>query len=457
MKKNVSFLAAITLVGCSQAVTQTPNVVFIIADDLGYADISPYGQQIIHTPFLAQMAAQGMRFTQCYAGCTVSAPSRASLMTGLHTGHTFIRGNKEVKPEGQQPMPGHTFTLGKMMQAQGYQTGVFGKWGLGYPGSESEPRRMGFDAFYGYNCQRRAHQYYPDHLWDNETRVDFPENVPTSSAQRTYAPDVIHRHALQFIREHSDEPFFALLTYTLPHAELNLPHDSTYLAYTQAISAQDDPPYTKGGYGNSERPLASFAAMVTRLDRYVGDVMALLDSLGIAENTVLVFTSDNGPHREGGANPDYFKSSGPLRGIKRDLYEGGIRVPLLVRWPGKVAAGVDSDQQTAFWDVMPTMAALSGYKETYATDGISMLPTLLGKGRQEQHDYLYWEFQELGGRRAIRQGNWKGVLLNVNDTTKTTFSLYDLSQDIHEDRNVADQYPDVTTTLQQLMKEAHTL
>ena len=326
------------------------NVIYILADDLGYGDLSCYGQQKFQTPNLDRMAAEGMLFTQHYAGCTVSAPSRASLMTGLHTGHTQVRGNREISPEGQEPMAAGTFTLGKLMQDAGYTTGIFGKWGLGYPGSVSVPGTMGFDEFYGYNCQRQAHSYYPSHLWHNNEKVLFPENE--NNGRVTYSQDLIHAQAMQFIKNNKSKPFFAMLTYTLPHAEMNLPHDSIYRQFENSF---EETPYDGSrGYTPVEKPNASFAAMVTRLDNYVGEVLAELKELGLDKNTIVFFTSDNGPHTEGGANPDFFKSYGPLKGTKRALYEGGIRVPFIVWNPQKIKAGTKSDHISAFWDMMET-------------------------------------------------------------------------------------------------------
>lgn len=452
--------AAATLVSCgtAKAPESRPNVIYIMADDLGYADITPYGQQLIETPNIERLAAQGMLLTQCYAGCTVSAPSRASLMTGLHTGHTYVRGNYEIDPEGQCPMPAGTYTLGTLFSNAGYVTGAFGKWGLGYPGSESVPSKVGFDRFYGYNCQRMAHTYYPDHLWDDDRRVDFPENV--DPGRQTYSQDIIHAKALDFIHENAEagRPFFAYLAYTLPHAELCLPHDEVYQHYVEKFkdASADAKPWVSHGssYGTSEHPMASFAAMVSRLDRYVGEVMALLEKEGIADNTLIVFTSDNGPHREGGANPDFFHSYGPLRGCKRDMYEGGIRVPFIVSYPGHIAEGTKSDQIMAFWDIMPTFAELIGSSDTITTDGISMLPSWTG-GRQEQHPYHYWEFHELGGRQAVRMGDWKGIRLNVGND-RTSFELYNLADDIHEERNVATENPDITARINEIMDTART-
>ena len=448
------------LYGCTdKPETFHPNVIYIMADDLGIGDIQPYGQRVIQTPNLDRLQQRGMRFTQCYAGTAVSAPSRCSLMTGLHTGHAFVRGNKGVDPEGQVAMPDSTFTIATMFHESGYATGCFGKWGLGYPGSVSDPTKVGFDRFFGYNCQTLAHDYYPDHLWDGLTRVELPQNY--EQAEVTYSADTIHQEALRFIREHASGPFFTFLSYTLPHAELRLPQDSTYDYYCNLIPADDDPlwqcdaPGKRGAYGTSERPLASFAAMVTRLDRYVGEVMDLLDSLGIADNTLLIFTSDNGPHREGGANPDYFDSYGPFRGIKRDLYEGGIRMPMLMSLPGRVAQGSENSHMMAFWDMLPTFAELAGYKGELQTDGISFVPTLFGQEGQQEHDYLYWEFHEQNGKQAVRRGNWKGIRLQAG-TDEPVFELYDLSTDIHEDHNVAAEHPDIAAELQQLIDQSHT-
>lgn len=426
------------------------NVIYILADDLGYGDIGCYGQPKIKTPNLDQMAKEGMLFTQHYSGCTVCAPSRCSLMTGLHTGHTPIRGNKEVEPEGQEPMSSQTYTLGHLMKSAGYSTGIFGKWGLGYPGSTSDPIAMGFDEFYGYNCQRLAHSYYPDHLWHNRDKVTLSEN--TNEGRKTYAQDLIHGQAMNFIREHQNKPFFAMLTYTLPHAELNLPHDSIYKMYENKF---DEVPYAGNqGYNASEKPYASFAAMVSRLDMYVGQVLAELKRLGLEKNTLVIFTSDNGPHREGGANPDYFQSYGPLKGIKRDLYEGGIRVPMLAWSPGNIKAESRTDLISAFWDVMPTLSELTRTTLPAKGDGISILPTLLAKPGQQQHEYLYWEFHEQGGRQAIRCGNWKLIRQPILGITR--LELYDLNKDIHENNNVAQLYPDKVKEMEKLMDQSRT-
>ena len=456
-KQNIaSFMLCIApLYACNKAQEeqpQKPNVIYILADDLGYGDIEPYGQEIIKTPHLNQMASEGMMFTHHYAGTTVSAPSRGSLMTGLHTGHSQIRGNQEIEPEGQQPMEEGTYTIGKLMQGDGYTTGLFGKWGLGYPESPSIPKKMGFNEFYGYNCQRMAHSYYPDHLWKNDTMIILEGN---QNGERTeYSQELIHQQALKFIRDNKDKPFFAMLTYTLPHAELNLPHDSIYHIYENMF---EETPYS-GGYHDSEKPRASFAAMVSLLDKYVGEVLQELKELGIDDNTIVIFTSDNGPHMEGGGDPEFFNSNGPLRGVKRDLYEGGIRVPMIVRYPNHVKAGSTSDHISAFWDIMPTLADITHTQipANEVTDGISFLPTLLNKGKQKEHEYLYWEFHEGGGRLALREGKWKMVVLNAKSEKKEKIELYNLADDLGETNNLADVDPERTKAMYERMKSLHT-
>ena len=451
-KQNIAglMLCCAPLYACNTAPKeqpQKPNVIYILADDLGYGDIEPYGQEIIKTPHLTQMASEGMLFTQHYAGSTVSAPSRGSVMTGLHTGHSQIRGNKEIEPEGQQPMEGDTYTIGKMMKEQGYTTGIFGKWGLGYPESPSIPKKMGFDEFYGYNCQRQAHSYYPEHLWKNEEKIILEDNL--NGGRKTYSQDLIHQEGLQFIRNNKDKPFFAMLTYSLPHAELNLPHDSIYHIYEDMF---EETPYSEGGYHDSEKPRASFAAMVSLLDKYVGEVIQELKDLGIDDNTIVIFTSDNGPHMEGGADPDFFNSNGPLRGFKRDLYEGGIRVPMIVRYPNQIKAGSTTNHTSAFWDIMPTLADMTNVElpANEVTDGISFLPTLLNKGQQKEHAYLYWEFHEGGGRLALLQGDWKMVILNAKSEEQV--ELYNLSDDLGETNNLVDANPEITKEMYDKLK-----
>ncbi len=438
-----------------------PNIIYILADDLGYGVVGCYGQTMIKTPNIDKLAAEGMLFTQHYAGCAVCAPSRASLMTGLHTGHTPVRGNKSAPgSEGQYPMPADTYTLGKMLRQGGYATGCFGKWGLGYPYSEGAPENQGFDVFFGYNCQGLAHSYYPYYLWNNTDTVWLKGNEGTKTGE--YSQDIIHQKALQFIKDNKNRNFFACLTYILPHAELVNPKDSIFDMYKDKFAEtpfvgidESNPRYKRGGYPGTPHPKADFAAMVTRLDAYVGQVVSLIKELGLDENTLILFTSDNGPHKESGADPAFFTGSGPLRGIKRDLYEGGIRVPFIARYPGKIKAGSVSDHVCAFWDMMPTFAELTGTKAADNTDGVSFLPTLLGKPEQKEHDFLYWEFHEGTGKMAVRKGNWKAVRLNIATPEKLRFELYDLSKDLQEQNNVAGQYPQIAAELSKIMDEAH--
>jgi len=440
---------------------QKPNIVYILADDLGYGDLGCYGQTRFQTPNIDRMAEEGMLFTQHYAGCTVCAPSRSSLMTGQTTGHTPSRGNKEWQPEGQWPIPDSTFTIAEMLKTAGYVTGGFGKWGLGYPGSEGDANMQGFDEFYGYNCQRVAHNYYPAHLWDNQEKLILEGN--SGDKFEVYAPDLIHQRALQFIENNKDKPFFLFYPNTIPHAELLLPEENMkeyqgkYLPEKSFKGAEPgDKGFRDGSYGTQPEGHAAFAAMVTLLDKQVGEVLGKLKELGLEKNTIVIFTSDNGPHQEGGADPDYFDSNGPFRGYKRDLYEGGIREPMIAWWPGQIEAGSSSDLVSAFWDVMPTMADLAGIPTPENIDGISFLPTILGQNGQREHEFMYWEFHERGGRQAVRKGNWKLVRYQVFDSSKITTELYDLDTDPGEETNVADKNAETVKELLKLMSEART-
>lgn len=441
---------------------QKPNIVYILADDLGYGDLSCYGQKLFSTPNIDKLAENGLKFTQHYSGSTVCAPSRSSLMTGQHTGNTFIRGNKEWQPEGQYPLKAEAYTLAEALQDAGYVTGAFGKWGLGYPGSEGDPNNQGFDEFFGYNCQRLAHNYYPGHLWDNQEKVVLEENSGDNFA--IYAPELIHQRALQFLEKNQDKPFFMFYPNVIPHAELLLPEENLaefrgkFLPEKEFKGAEPgDPGFREGPYGTQPESHAAFAAMVTLLDRQVGEVVSKLRELGIYDNTIIMFTSDNGPHMEGGADPDYFNSNGPLRGYKRDLYEGGIRVPMIAVWEGKINAGTETDHPSAFWDVFPTLGEITGATVPEDIDGISFLPTLLDNNEeQKEHEYLYWEFHERGGRQAVRKGDWKLVRYNVLDPEKITTELYNLSTDLGEENNVAEQHPEIVKELSEIMKNART-
>ena len=435
---------AVAAIGSAQ--NHKPNVILILVDDLGYSDIEPYGQEKIKTPHLNKMAENGMQFMQFYAGTSVSAPSRASLMTGLHTGHTHIRGNKEYAPEGQEPM-GEMKTLGNLFQQAGYATGIYGKWGLGFPGSGSEPTKKGFDHFYGYNCQRQAHTFYPNWLWKNDEK--------TVLTGKEYSQDLIHRQALTFIRSNANKPFFAYITYTLPHAGLEQPDDSILKIYSGKFP---ETPYSgNGNYAPADEPRAQFAGMVTRMDAYVGEIRNELQKLGIEENTLLIFTSDNGPHIEGGADPAFFANKQTLRDTKRSLYEGGIRVPTIMEWRGTISAGVKSEFPSAFWDFMPTFVHLTHQTKTWkqTTDGISILPTLTGKGHQQYHKYLYWEFHEEGGRQAVRQGDWKLIKQKIK-SGNPTFELYNLKNDPFEKRDLSAENKEIVRKLKKRMDKAHT-
>lgn len=448
--------AVLPLTSCSRQEIR-PNVIFILADDLGYGDLGCLGQTRFQTPNIDRLASEGVLFTQHYSGSPVSAPSRSVLLTGLHSGHTPIRGNREMPGEGQQPLASSEYTLFDLFKGEGYTTGVFGKWGLGYPGSDGTPSRHGVDDFYGYNCQRYSHSYYPDHLWDNDRKLILSGNLDRKEGD--YAPALIHDQALSFIRDHKDRPFFMIYSSVLPHAELKAPEDDMALfgdAFQPEVPFKGDdggPYFRKGSYGSQERPHTAFAAMVTLLDRQVGEIAELIDSLGLAENTMIVFTSDNGPHQEGGADPDFFDSNSCWRGYKRDLYEGGIRVPFIVRWQGTAPAGVTSDHISAFWDFMPTMADMLDVDLPSATDGISYLPSVTGEGEQKIHDFLYWEFHEAGGRQAVRCGDWKAVVNNLSSGRH--IELFDIAADSSETRDLAAEYPEIVMSMDSLMRVSH--
>ena len=495
-------LAATPGMNALQAQTQEkPNIIYIMCDDLGYSDIGCYGQQYISTPNLDRMAEQGMRFTQAYAGSPVSAPSRACFMTGQHTGHTKVRGNKEYwgtfgtsnhttpgghtvseyNTVGQEPYDPNHVILPKIMKTEGYATGMFGKWAGGYEGSVSTPKTWDLDEYYGYICQYQAHSYYPNFLNSYTKGVDddvkrewLEENVqhgagysdPDYLNRSQYSADLIHERAMAWLaKQNPDEkPFFGVFTYTLPHAELAQPNDEILQAYQGAFC--DDGNFGgTGRYHAVEGKHQQFAAMVTRLDKYVGEVLSYLEEQGWDDNTLVIFTSDNGYHQEGGADPDFFNTEKLLRGFKRVTYEGGVRIPFIAWWPGQVEAGVTNDHQLAFYDLMPTFCELAGVEDYVAKysnpelvaagkeyfDGISFAPTLLGEGEQEQHEFLYWEFHETN-MMALRMGDWKLVVQNGN------CSLYDLSVDTYEAdaKNVASEHPEIVEKMKQIIHREHT-
>ncbi len=432
-----------------------PNIIYILADDLGYAEVGCYGQEKIKTPNIDKLAAEGMRFTQHYSGNPVCAPSRCALMTGLHTGHTQVRGNKQVGGDegwvlgstigGQWPIKADTVTVAKILKKAGYTTGAFGKWGLGRAGTTGDPNKQGFDHFYGYICQRQAHTFYPNHLW-RDGKVEWIE-ANKDGKEQVYSHDLIAAEARKFIRVNKDRPFFCYVPFTIPHVALQVPEDSL----AEYKGKWPDPPYDgKKGYIPHEHPRACYAGMVTRMDKDVGRMMALLKELGLDENTLVIFTSDNGPTYAGGADSTFFESAGPLRGLKGSVYEGGIRVPYIARWPGRIKAGSKSDHVSAFWDFLPTCCELISEDPPAGIDGISMLPTFLGQSqKQKQHKYLYWE---LRGQQAVRMGQWKALRLKPD----RKIQLYNLEQDIGESDDVADEHPDIVAKVAEIFKTGRT-
>ena len=469
--------AALGVVGLEACGSRRPpNVVFIMADDLGYGEVGCYGQTKIRTPSIDRIAAEGIRFTQHYSGSPVCAPSRCALLTGLHMGHAYIRDNDEMNErgdvwhdpalEGQRPLPEGTYTLGTLFQNAGYVTGGMGKWGLGGPDSAGHPNRQGFDHWYGYLCQRVAHNYYPTHLWRNGEKdvlegndYFYPHQRLPEDADLTdpasyepyvgavYSQDVIAEEARTFIRQHAQEPFFLYLPFTVPHASLQVPEDSL----EEYADAFGETPYTGDqGYLPHPKPRAAYAAMVTRMDREIGRILDLLEELGLTRDTLVLFTSDNGPTFNGGTDSEFFESAGGLRGLKTELYEGGIRVPLVARWPGSIPAGGVTDLPSAFWDFLPTFAELLEQPLPVPSDGVSLLPTLGGgRGTQGEHEYLYWEFQ---GRQAVRMGNWKAY----RDATSGALELYDLDADPGETLEVSGSNPRIARRISEIMAEART-
>lgn len=458
--------AGAAVCGCAQGqkTQPKPNVVFILADDLGWGDLGCYGQKNFETPNIDALASQGKLFTQFYSGTTVSAPSRSCLLTGTHSGHTVIRGNLRVPPEGQFPLPADARTIFDDFKSAGYSTGAFGKWGLGPIGSTGDPANQGVDEFYGYNCQTLAHSYYPDHLWENDTKIILKDNCDSIPyGQGTYSADLIHDRSLKFIENCAmdGKPFFVYYTTTIPHAELIVPDDSLFAKYKgrypeMPYKGEDlgSPRFRKGGYCSQRYPHATFAAMVSRLDVYVGQIVDKLKALGLYDNTIIIFTSDNGPHQEGGADPDFFDGNGPWRGYKRDLYEGGIRVPMIVEWPGHVEKGSKTDFMSTFWDLMPTFREILGEQAEPSQDGISILPTIEGRDdSQAAHSELYFEFAERNSQ-AVRKGDWKLIHLGIN-SGHDYYELYNLADDAREQHECAADHPDKVAELQKIMVSSH--
>jgi len=441
-------------VRAAPAEKRRPNIVFILADDLGYADVGCYGQKKIRTPHIDKLAAEGMRFTQFYSGNPVCAPSRCALMTGYHSGHGQVRNNMQVGGQegwtlgstigGQWPLAEGTFTAAHLLQKAGYTTGAFGKWGLGRVGTTGDPQKQGFDHFFGYICQRQAHTYYPNHLWRDGEIFWIEENK--DGAERVYSHDLIAEEALKFLRTNKDRPFFLYVPFTIPHVSLQVPEDSL----AQYQGQWPDPAYDgKRGYVPHANPRACYAAMVTRMDKDVGRITALLQELGLEKDTLVIFSSDNGPTNAGGSDAGFFGGAGPLHGLKGSVWDGGIRVPFIARWPGKIKPDSESGHIAAFWDFLPTCAELLGEQPPKGIDGISMLPTLLGRPGQKQHEYLYWE---LNGQQGVRMGDWKAVRLKPNQKIQ----LFNLKTDIGEKNDVADQHPDIVAKSQDILKNGRT-
>jgi arylsulfatase A len=435
-----------------------PNIVFILADDLGYAELGCYGQQKIRTPNIDKLAQEGMRFTQYYSGHPVCAPSRCALLTGFHSGRGYIRDNREIGEyksfQGQLPLPDSTRTLGHFLKERGYATGCVGKWGLGAVGSSGESQKQGFDFFFGYNCQRHAHNYYPAYLIKDREQVVLEGNSDGLTG-KVYASDAIGEEALGFVRKNKDRPFFLYFATPVPHAALQVPEDSL----AEYADKFDDTPYDgkKGGYLPHPKPRAAYAAMITRMDRDVGRLMALLKELKLDENTVVFFASDNGPTFNGGTDSAYFNSAGGFRGLKQAVYEGGVRVPLIARWPGKIPRGKTSDHICAAWDILPTVAELLEAPAPNGIDGLSLLPTLLDKPGQKQHDYLYWESGALlGGEQAIRAGDWKAVRVGLKKNADAPLQLFNLKDDPAEANDLAAKQTEQAEKMLKLMKAART-
>ncbi len=427
-----------------------PNILLIHADDLGYGDLSAYGQAQFKTPSLDRLAREGTRFTQYYSGSTVCAPSRAALMTGLHTGHAWVRGNGDI------PLRPEDVTVAEVLKDAGYRTAVIGKWGLGTPGTTGQPDRQGFDYSFGFLDHRHAHRQFTDHLYRNAERVAV-------DLERDYVNDLFTKETEAFISRSDARPFFVYLSYTVPHAELRAPDDSMAAyrgrfpeepftnAKADAQQSGARPDGASLGYRSQPTPRTAFAAMITRMDRDIGRLLDLLRERDLDRRTLVLFTSDNGPHREGGADPVFFKSSGGLRGIKRDMYEGGIRVPMIARWTGMVPAGRVSDHVWAHWDMLPTFADVAGAKPPSGLDGMSMARALRGEV-QESQQVLYWEFHERGFQQAVRMGRWKAVRLKNG----APLELYDLQTDRNEEREVAAANPDIVAKIEAYLKTART-
>lgn len=470
-----SFLLAAAQKRKTAGRSSSPNIIYIYADDLGYGELGSYGQQKIKTPHLDRMAKEGIRFTQHYTGTPVCAPARTMLLTGKHGGHSYIRGNYELGgfsddlEGGQMPLPDGTFTIAKMLKNVGYATAVIGKWGLGMPYTTGDPLRQGFDYYYGFLDQKQAHNYYPTHLWENG-KWDMLNNPvinvhkrldPATAADKDfeyykgkdYAPAKMTEKALGFIERNKQKPFFLYLPYTIPHASLQAPDE-----YVRKYVGQFDerPYYGQQGYASTKYPLSTYAALITYLDDQVGVIGRKIKELGLDENTLIMFSSDNGTTFNGGINAKFFDSVGGLRGLKMDLYEGGIRMPFIARWPGTIPPGRRSDLVSAQYDLMATLAELTQQTLPIKTDGISFLPELKGHtAAQKKHEYLYFEYPEKGGQIAVRMGDWKGVKTHVGNKPNAPWQIFNLKTDREETTDVAAQHPELVNPLDAIVKKEH--
>jgi len=488
MKPLIIFTTLLVFNSCAEE-PPPPNIIYILADDLGYGEIGAYGQEIIETPNIDALAKNGMLFTQHYSGSSVCAPSRSVLLTGLHTGHTYIRGNDEWKErgnvwnyeavfndqtlEGQRPLPDSITTLAELIQDYGYKTAFVGKWGLGAPGTEGAPRNQGFNYFFGYNCQRQAHTLFPMHLWENEKKIllnnkmiaphsnlekganpDNPDSYSSFSLNE-YAPELMHDKAVAFIESNSNNRFFLIYASPLPHAPLQAPKNWVN-HYKKKLGPEQ--PYTGKSYFPNQSPRATYAAMISTLDEQVGDLVSVLVERGILDNTLIIFTSDNGPTYAGGVDAEFFNSAKPFKAghgwAKGFLHEGGIRVPMIASWKNHIKSGSRTDYISGFQDVLPTVLELCGAQIPKETDGISFLNILLGREQTNQHKYVYWEIPEYGGQQALRIDNFKAIRKNIFDGN-LEIKLFDLSTDIQETKNVAGQFPEIVKHVKEIMEKEH--
>ncbi|GBU07689.1 arylsulfatase [Bacteroidales bacterium] len=472
-----------------QEPNKKPNIIYILADDLGYAELGCYGQGKIETPNIDKLANRGVRFMQNYAGSPVSAPSRCVTFTGMHSGHSYIRGNDEMGKrgdvwshaamladstlEGQRPLLAETITLPSVLKQAGYTTACIGKWGLGYPGSEGTPNKMGFDVFYGYNCQRQAHTYFPPFLYRNEVREYLPnqllapgtkldedanpydEQAYEKYTQKAYSCDLMYDEIINFVEQNEADPFFLIWTTPIPHVPLQAP--KSWVQHYVDKFGDEEPYLGDSGYFPCRYPRATYAAMISYWDEQIGGLINKLEELGIYDNTIIMFTSDNGPAFSGGTDSPWFDSAKPFKSEylwgKTSLREGGIRVPLIVSWGNKIKANTQSNHICAAWDIMPTLCELAG-TESPPTDGISFVPELFNR-QQKEHEYLYWEFSEGAGSKAMRMGKWKGLILNIKKEGESNMLLFDLEKDPREQNNIASEHPEIIDQMYKKMKEAH--